>query len=321
MMLKYVLLRLVYAILMLMALASALFFLVKLAPGDPVQILAGGEAVTEEFRRQIEQRFGLDQPFLVQYATFMRELLTFDMGESFSQGEPIIGLVLQRLGNSFILVIPAFIISSIVGVLLGQVIARRNRMKLFPDLADAGALVLYSTPVFFAAQLLVLAFSLSIALFPVSGMMTVRGDGGGPMDILWHAVLPIIALSLTEIGFNARMTASSMVEVQNLEYITTGRAKGLAERAINRKYVLRNALMPIVTVLGYNFGAMLAGAVLVEIVFAWPGLGRLIYDSISARDNVLLIACIMAVGVVVVLANLITDIVYTRVDPRVRTRG
>ncbi|MET8520872.1 ABC transporter permease [Nocardioides sp. NPDC004968] len=311
--------RLIASAVMLLALASALFVLVASAPGDPLQVLTGGYAVSPEFRAAMNERFGLGLPLWERYLLFMKGIVTLDLGDSFSQGAPVLDVVVNRLGATMMLVIPAFVISTLVGTALGVYIGTPTNPGWLRGSGNGIALALYSTPSFYVGQLLILLFALSLSWFPVSGMRDVRAAQTGVWDIVWHAVLPIIALSLRELGLNARVTQGSLRDTLSMEYMVTARSKGLKRSTAVRRHGLRNAMMPVITTLGYNFGALLAGSVLVEVTFGWPGIGRLMLDAIQVRDTILLIACAMAVGLIVVMANLVTDLIYTKVDPRVRT--
>ena len=218
------------------------------------------------------------------------------------------------------LMIPALVMFIGFGVLLGIVAARRPNSGA--DLVLSGvALFGWSVPVFWLGQLLIIATALKLGWFPTQGMLSLRRSTEGIgriIDILWHLVLPATALGMRFLALATRMTRSSMMQVLRLDYVTTARAKGLPEPVVLSRHALPNALLPVITIVGMNVGTMLSGSVLVEVVFAWPGMGRLLYDGVLARDYPLIIGITLTVSIAVVLVNLITDIVYAIVDPRIR---
>jgi peptide/nickel transport system permease protein len=296
----------------------ATWLLLHLAPGDPLVALAG-QYGDEAYYAAMRERFGLDQPLARQLLTYIGNALQGDLGDSFVRGRPAVGVVLERLPATLILAATALGISTVVGVGLGVVAAQRSGGPA-DVLVRAAALTAYATPSFLLAQLAVLVLAFHAGWFPVQGMTDVRSTAGGlagALDVLQHLMLPALVLAGTEIALNLRLVRTSLLEVARVEYMRTARAKGLPGRGILH-HALRNALLPLVTVIGSRFGMFFAGAALVEIVFAWPGIGRLLLSAAQARDYPVLLAIFLLVSAAVVLVNLATDLLYTYLDPRIR---
>lgn len=310
------------AVPLLLGVITINFLIIHLAPGDPVQVLIGDMPAPPEYVAALRNQFGLDQPLPVQLAVYFKEVLQGNLGYSFFYRQSVTTVIAERLPATLYLMVSAYVLSAAVGIACG-VVSSRKPYSVQDNAISVLSLLLYSVPVFWLGQMLLLAFSIKLNLFPTSGISSVREGYTGwqyALDVCYHLVLPVIALASRSIALISRLTRSSMLEVMSEDYIITARAKGLSERRVLLGHGLRNALLPVVTVLGLDFGFMLAGSVLVETVFGWPGIGRLMFDSIFARDYPVLMGILLMVSVMVIVSNLLTDIVYMLLDPRVRHR-
>jgi peptide/nickel transport system permease protein len=268
----------------------------------------------------VRAQYGLDRPLPVQLLYYQASTLRGDLGYSFALKQPVLGVIAERVPATLLLMLVALAYATVAGVVLGVVSARRQHSAL-DQLCALLSLAGYSIPVFWLGQVLLITLSLKLSLFPAQGMQSLREPLSGAaywLDLLQHLVLPAFALGLSYLAINTRFVRASMLEVLSADYIRTARAKGLRERVVTYKHALRNGLLPLITMTGLNLGFLLAGAVLTEIVFAWPGLGRLMYDSIYARDYPVLMGMFILISLGVILANLLTDILYSVCDPRIR---
>ena len=267
----------------------------------------------------LRAQFGLDQPLYVQLYRYVGNILTLDLGYSFRQGAPVLDLILERLPATLILTLTAFWISLLAGVALG--VAASARVGKFTDSLITGtALLFYATPLYWAALMAVLVFSVQLGWLPGFGYETVGSGYGGfdrAIDILKHLILPALTLGLFFMAVYMRMTRASMLEVAQQDFVKTARAKGLAPSVIRRRHILRNALLPVVTLAGLQAGQLVGGAVLTETVFAWPGIGRLMFESLAARDYNTILGVFLVSALMVIIFNIITDIVYRLIDPRI----
>lgn len=299
------------------------FLLLKLAPGDAADVLAGEAAsATPEYLTLIRSKFGLDQPIHVQLLKYLQNVLRLDLGHSFRHDMSVTSLILARLGPTLLLMVPTVALAVGVGSLLGLLAAGRvNRPR---DTAiTVFSLVSYATPLFWVGLMLILVFSLWLGWFPTSGMETIGAFNEGwdrVLDIAHHMVLPIITLSLFYLAIYTRLMRASMLDHARMDYVTTARAKGLTERRIVVKHIVRNAVLPVVTMAGIQFGSLLGGSVVVETVFGWPGLGTLIFESVFARDLNLLLGIFVLSAVLVMFMNLLVDVLYSFLDPRIEVR-
>jgi peptide/nickel transport system permease protein len=294
------------------------FLVLHLAPGDPVVAVAGehGDAAYYAFMRA---RFGLDRPLPVQLLTYLGRLLHGDLGVSFVQGRPVLQVVAERLPAMLLLMTTALVMSSGTGVLLG-IWAARAAHRLADLVLRTAAVLGAATPAFWLAQVAVLTLALGTGLFPVQGMTDARrGWTGVPhlLDVLHHLALPAGVLAATEVALPMRLVRTGLLDVLGTDYIRTARAKGLPEPRV-LYHALRNALLPLVTVIGSRIGMVFAGATLVEVIFAWPGLGQLLLAAVQTRDYPVLLGIVLLVSVTVILANLLTDLVSLWLDPRLR---
>ena len=313
--------RLLGAAALVLAVLVLNFVLIRLAPGDPALTIAGGMGgVTEDILRDIRQAYGLDRPLHHQFALYLGRMLSGDLGHSLFFNAPVVDLVLDRLGPTVLLVMSAMAIALTLGTLLG-VLASRKPGGLVANLVTVLSLAGYSAPVFWTGIVLLLLFSATIPLFPLSGMYDVRADSGGlllALDVVHHLALPAVTLAIVYLAQYSRLSRASMLDVLAAEYIRTARAKGLSDRAVLFRHALPNAILPVVTVAGLQFGNMLSGAVLVEAVFNWPGLGQLAFESILRRDHPTVLGILFFATAMAVAANLLADIAYGIVDPRIR---
>lgn len=316
--------RLFYAVVLLLAVLVLNFTLIHLAPGDVADTIAqsmGG--ADEEILDRIRADYGLDQPFLVQLGSYMARVLRFDLGYSFFYSMPVTELILQRLPATLLLVFLAQLLALIVGVVLGVISARRPN-GILSHFVTFFALFGYSAPVFWTGILLLIAFSLKIQWFPVAGMRDVTLIGGfwaHFWDVVRHLVLPVITLSSIFLALYSRLSRATMMETLGSDYVRTAKAKGLSTRSVVYKHALKNALSPVITLAGLQFSAVVSGAVLVETVFAWPGLGTLAFQSIIARDTPTILGILFFSALMVIVGNLLTDFALRAVDPRMRGRG
>lgn len=317
--LLYVLRRLLQAAPMVLVIILINFFLIHAAPGDPVDVLAGNMEADPAYLERLRAEFGLDRPLHEQLVAYMGNVLSFDLGYSLRFRQDVLDLILSRMPATLLLMGTALVFSSVVGILLGAVAARRPAGPA-DNAATLVALAGFSMPVFWLGQLLLLLFALQLNLFPAQGMVSLRAprEGFGRwLDVAHHLVLPALTYSIYHLTLIFRLTRVKMQETLAQDYIVTARSKGLSERRVVYGHGLRNAMLPIATVIGLNFGFMLAGSVLTETVFAWPGMGRLMFEAINARDYPLLLGLFTVLSVAVILANVITDVVYAVIDPRV----
>jgi peptide/nickel transport system permease protein len=264
----------------------------------------------------IREDLGLNEPLYIQYGRWLARAMHGDLGRSIELRAPVTTMVIERFKNTAILAVTSMLLSIVLGVSAGVISAARP-LSAFDRLAMIGALFGNSMPTFWLGLVLILTLSLGLGWFPSNGMSDIRGNGG-PFDLLSHLALPAITLAGVSSAVIARVTRSSMLEVVGREYVTTARAKGLSERRLIWGHALKNAILPVVTVIGVQMGYLLGGSILVETVFSWPGLGLQLYRAISSRDLPLVQGGVMLVSVVFVFLNLAVDLLYAILDPRVR---
>ncbi|MDP9349502.1 MAG: ABC transporter permease [Gemmatimonadota bacterium] len=327
-MIGYLLRRLLGAIPLMLGILTIIFFVIHLAPGDPTARFFNPN-VAPEVIEQMRRNLGLDQPLHIQYFKWLKSFLTGNFGYSFGQMRPISEILGETLWNTLQLTLLSLVVIFALGMLIGIVQAVRQ-YSLADNILTFLALFFYSMPSFWLALMLILLFSLKANQWgwplwlqlPASGMTEV-GMEGAPLgeqlaDRIKHLILPAVALGIGSAAGVARYMRGSMLEVIHQDFIRTARAKGLAERTVIFKHALRNALIPIITLLGLYLPFLLSGAVLVETIFAWPGMGRLIVDAIFQRDYPLVMATSFVIAAIVVLGNLLSDVLYAVVDPRIR---
>ena len=303
------------------------FLLVEIAPGDAIDALSGGESGenSAEVTERLREQYGLDKPFLTRLTTYVGNVLQGDLGESIAFQKPVTELLGPRLWPTILLAFSALAFAIILGTFIGTIAARRPESP-FSHSITVFALVGFAMPAFWTGILLLLLFSVQLEWLPVSGMNDVRLATDASwltrqIDTVEHLILPALALGVIYLAAYARLSRASMLEVLESDYVRTARSKGLGERSVMFKHALRNGVIPIITVMGLQFGAVVSGAILVETVFAWPGVGRLAFDSVVRRDTNVLLGVLLMVSITVIIANLITDVLYRMVDPRIRVSG
>lgn len=315
--------RLIHAVPTVLLIVCLNFALLQLAPGDAADVLAGeAGSATPEYMAQLREKFGLDQPVYVQLLVYLKQVVMLDLGQSFRHGMSVTDLILSRLGPTLLLMGTVLLASVGFGAALGAV-AARNLNRWQDSLISMLTVLAYATPVFWAGLMLIVVFSIKFGWFPTSGMQEIAAFHEGwdkVVDIAHHLVLPAVTLTMFYLALYTRLMRASVLEQFSMDYVVTARAKGLTERQIARRHVLRNALLPVITMAGVQAGALLGGAVVVETVFAWPGLGLLAYESLFARDLNLLLGIFFISACLVVLVNLLVDIVYSMLDPRIELR-
>jgi len=309
---------------LLLAVLVLNFCLIHAAPGDPALVIAGEMGgASAEVIAALRVKYGLDKSLLEQLFTYLGKVATGDFGYSYYFNEPVLGLIGQRIPATLYLVLSALVLSIVIGTVLGIISARKPN-GLFSQGVTVISLAGYAAPVFWTGLMLLLLFGSVWPILPVTGMTDVARPKVGfayVLDVLQHLVLPATTLALVYIAQYSRLARVNMIDALTADYVRTARAKGLPEFIVIGKHALRNTLIPIVTVAGLQFGHLFAGAVLVETVFSWPGMGRLVFESILRRDYPTLLAVLFFSAVLVMAANIITDLVYRLVDPRIRSGG
>ncbi|GAB3052076.1 ABC transporter permease [Sediminivirga luteola] len=305
-------------LMVLFGVSLVIFLLLQLVPGDPARTILGAGA-TEDAVAAVRAELGLDQPLPVQFLGYLQGLITGDLGRSLTINQPVTEIIIPRFQNTMVLSAAALVICVVVGIPLGILAARRqygifDRIAMFTSLAGA------SVPVYWLGLMLIGVFALNLGWFPTSGMSNPRNPEGGFGDLLSHLVLPAFAAALVPLAVIARMTRSVMVDTMEQDYIRTLRAAGVPERSIIWKHCLRNAMPPIVTVVGLQIGYLLGGVIFVEVVFSWPGLGYQLYTAITQNDMPLVQAGVLFIALVFVLVNLLADTTVGLLDPRTRRK-
>jgi peptide/nickel transport system permease protein len=314
---KYVIRRLIQAVPTVLAVVTLNFLLIHMAPGDPASILLGDEVSDPQMVQEMRVRLGLDQPLHVQYKQYIFNLVQGDLGYSYSYRQPVFDLILERVGATVLLTITALLVFSILGIWLALQAARKP-YSLQDNATTVVAVIGWATPEFWLGQMLLILFAFHLGWFPVSGIASVRDVGNVFLDRLQHLFLPAFALGLRYLALTARFTRGSMLETLGQDYIITARAKGQSERRIYYGHALPNAILPVITMVGMYFPLLLMGSVVTEVVFGWPGIGRLMYDAIYSRDYPVLLGIFFIVSFFVICVNLLIDLLYSVIDPRIR---
>jgi peptide/nickel transport system permease protein len=313
--------RLAKSIAMILIIAAFSFVLVRSAPGDPAQVLAGQTGNADALMlAQVRQEYGLDKPYYVQLALHLRKVVSLDLGQSYRQQMPVSALIMERLPATLLLTGVAFAAALIAGVALGTLAALRAG-KVSDTILTVLSLLLYAMPVFWLGLMLVLVFSLKLGWLPAFGYQTIGAEFSMLAhigDVLAHLALPALSLSAVYVAIYTRLMRASVIDVMDQDFIKTAKAKGLRARVVVARHILRNAIIPVVTVAGMQAGSLIGGAVVVETVFAWPGLGRLTYDALLQRDYPVLLGLFLVMSVLVIALNIATDILYRLVDPRMK---
>jgi peptide/nickel transport system permease protein len=310
----YLIRRFLWMILVVIGVSIVVFGLIHITPGDPAQIMLGPNAGIEEVQA-LRRQLGLDQPVALQYGIWASRVVRGDLGDSIVLRRPVLGEITSRFQNTALLAGAAIVISFTLGTALGvlSAIRRGSALDRFVMLSATFGL---SLPSFWFGLMLIILFSVRLGWLPGTGM-TSAVDGGGAVDVAKHLILPAIALAVVPLAVIARYTRSAMLEVLGQDYVRTARAKGLNERSVTWGHVFRNTLVALVTMLGLQVGFLLAGAVYIENVFSWPGIGQMLVDAILKRDFPLVQGGVLLVATVYVLVNLLTDLLYAVLDPRI----
>jgi peptide/nickel transport system permease protein len=303
---KYILRRLLMMIPVMLGVTFLVYFIISLTPGDVAANILGVGA-TEEAIIELTEEMGLDDPIIDQYGRYMGDLLTGDMGTSYSTGKAVSSEIGQRFPNTFKLTISAIFLSVLISIPIGVVSATRQ-YSIFDNVGMVIALIGISMPSFWTGLILIIIFSLKLGWFPSGGM-----------DGIQSLILPAFTLAIASTASITRTTRSSMLEVIRQDYINTAKAKGVSRKVVIRKHALKNALIPAITVIGLEFGVLLGGAVLTETVFSWPGIGRLMVESIQRKDTPMVLGCIIVFALAFSLVNLLIDILYAYIDPRIKS--
>ena len=318
--LRFLARRLAQAALAVASIAVINFLILQLAPGDAVDVLAGEAGAADSgYVTELRQRFGLDQPLPVQLGRYLLNIAQLDLGYSFRHNMPVATLIAQRLPATLLLIIASLGIAFLGGIVLGATAARKVN-TLTDNVISVLALLAYATPLFWLGLMLLILFTLKLELLPGGGMITIGAEGTAiehVFDVLRHLILPAATLSLFYLATYTRLMRASMLEVFGMDYVRTARAKGISEHRVVYRHVLRNAVLPMITMLGIQIGSLLGGAVVVEVVFGWPGLGRLAFEAIFQRDFNLLLGILLLSSCLVIVVNLLVDIAYSRLDPRI----
>lgn len=318
---SYILSRLAWGALIILSILVLNFLIVHMVPGDPLQALVGDFPVPPGYAEQIRADFGLDKPITTQLGLYLFNLAQGNLGFSFANRMPVLDLITARLGPTMLLMIPSLFFAAIFGVVLGVTAAPRAG-SVQDTALTAISLFGYSVPVFWLGQMLVIVFAINLGWLPVQGMTSMREELHGidaVLSVLRHLVLPGFSVMIFYIAIVSRVARASVAEALHHDFVLTAKAKGLSRRTVLWRHVLPNAMIPVITVIGYNFGHSLTGAILVETVFGWPGIGSLFITSISNRDYPVLQGIFLLAAVSVVVINILTDLLYAFLDPRVRS--
>ncbi len=328
----FILRRLLHAVPLLLAVVVLNFLLIAFTPGDPITLLVGDFPAPPEYLAQMRHEYGLDQPLWVQLLRYLGKVAVGDFGFSFANQQPVAALIFDRLGATLELTLTALLFASAFGIAFGVIAARSASARKYngaesttgrgvaDSVIQGASSAGYAVPDFWLGQILILVFAIGLGWLPSQGNAPVRGSAPGWAGWVAHLpylVLPAFALSLRYLTLITRITRAAMLEVMGADYILAARARGASEWTVVVVHALRNAAAPVLTVIGYNVGFVLAGSALIEAVFAWPGIGRLLFESISKRDYPVMLAILLMISVTVVIANLVTDIVHRMIDPRI----
>lgn len=331
-MLAYIFRRILILIPTILGISIIVFFMLRITPGDPAELLLG-ERATDEALHQIREHLGLNKPVYVQYGMFLKRLMKGDLGETIWTRQKVWTEIKERFPATMELSVVALLISCFFGILFGIISATRQ-YSVFDYLSMLGALIGVSMPIFWLGLVLMLIFSLNLGWLPMSGRLSVGIDlktitnfyildavltqnWAALKDALWHIIMPAVTLSTIPTAIVARMTRSSMLEVLHQDYIKTAKAKGLSRFTVTFKHALRNALIPVVTTIGLQFGVTLGGAILTETIFAWPGVGKWMFDAVMKRDYMVIQGGTMFIAMLFVLINLVVDVLYAVINPKI----
>ena len=309
---RYIYKRFLLAIPVMIGATFLVFTIMYFAPGDPARIILGSSA-TEEAIENLREELGVNDPFIVQYGNFMKNLVTGSLGNSYRNGQPVAQLILGRLANTVVLASVSIFFAVIIGVLVG-IISALKQYSALDNITMVFTLIMTAVPTFWLGLILVILFSVHLGWLPASGM------GKGMKDFWLSMILPTLTLGGSFSAVIARTTRSSVLEVVNQDYVTMARAKGLSEKSVVWGHIMKNAMIPIVTVIGLNFGVLLGGSVLTESIYSWPGVGRFVVESISYKDTPAVLGCVVTMAILFTLVNLGVDLLYAYLDPRIKSQ-
>jgi peptide/nickel transport system permease protein len=312
--------RLIQSAALVLVVVTLCFVIIRLAPGDPVLYLYGAQSVSAETLANIRHQWGLDQPMWQQYVAYVANVARGDLGYSQINRQPVSAMLLRIAPNTLLLMVPSILLAAVIGVVAGVSAARRAN-SLWDYAIGTFSMVGYSTPPFWLGIVLIILFASTLRWLPTQGMMTLGGADRGVahlLDVATHMVLPTSVLTWWYLAAFSRLTRASMLEESRKPYLTTARMKGLSEGRVMYGHALRNASRPVLTMLGLHLGTMFAGAVMTEVVFAWPGMGRLTFNAILQHDYPVVMGVFIVIGTSVVVANLVIDLLYGVLDPRIR---
>ncbi|MGA2784241.1 MAG: ABC transporter permease [Candidatus Bathyarchaeia archaeon] len=315
----YILRRLIQMVVIFFVVIFIVFLLIHLAPGDPLVYLAGDYALPPDVKTELTARYGLDQPIYVQMLVFFENILTGNLGESITFRTPVLQLIVERMPATLLLMVSGLSFAVFLGLILGVTSAVKFRTKIDFTISIVSAIG-YSLPTFVLGLILIMVFAVWFPVFPMLGMSSTGGvyGLGYYSDVLQHLILPSIAMGTVTLTMITRLTRMRMLEVMQEDYVTTARAKGISEMKVIFKHALKNASLPVVTIIGMEVGYIFAGAVLTETVFSWPGLGQLLATAVFARDYPLIMGMFTIITLMMLISILVTDLIYTVIDPRIR---
>lgn len=318
---KFIGKRLIYTMFMFIFVVTLNFVLFRMMPGDPLTIVSKEIASTPEGRATLEKMYGLDKPLIEQYFDYLKSMITFDFGTSFNYKQPVTEVLFPKIKNSLILGLASVPLGILIGI-IGGIIAAARRGKKLDMFITTSSMVIYSIPSFWLAMIFLSYFGVKLGWVPLNGMVTAGVDFKNNIaylkDLLLHLAMPMLSYSITIYGSYLLIMRSSMIDVFTEDYVLTARAKGLTEKQVIRRHVMKNAMLPVTTMAITNIALVFTGAFSIEVLFSWPGMGRLMVDSVTRRDYPVMQATNYLIAVAVIIANFIIDILYSYMDPRVR---
>ena len=316
---KFILKRIYTAFIVVLVVVALNFFIIQLAPGEPVNIMAGFDNPNEEFNMAVRAKYNLDKPLITQFFTYIYRLVQGDLGESYYSSRPVTELLAERMGASLLLSGTSAVLAFIIGTVLGLT-AGKKEDSMQDKVLSAGTYVANAMPSFWLGLMLIFVFASRLGWLPTQGMYSLRENYTGIaryIDLGKHLILPVTTLVLVQIPGYFRITRSSVIQVMADDYITTFRVTGMSEKKIYMKYVLKNAILPVVTLFGINVAYIVAGSTLVETVFSWQGIGILMYTAIAKRDYNVLMGTYLIIAVSVAFFMILVDVIYAKLDPRI----
>jgi len=317
---KYILKRVLTGMLAVLVVFAFNFFIIRLAPGDPIKILAGRDNPSQEMVDHLYEKYGLNDPIYVQLFSYLKNVVRGDFEDSILYGEPVTKLIAETMGPSILLALSGSLLAVLIGTAIG-LYAARNQNSIIDVFFSGISYILNSMPSFWLGLMFIMLFATKLKLFPTSGMYNMRKNYEGMaylLDVLKHLALPVITLVLIQIPTYFKISKSSVIQVLSEDFITTFRATGMSEKKIFNKYVFKNAILPTITVFGISLAYIVTGSALIETVFAWPGMGRLMLDGIMRRDYPMIMAIYLILSLAIATMMILTDLIYAYVDPRIR---